>query len=399
MRRGLIFRRLLSLAAVIGAAVLIGHRGGSAAFLLFWTAALIPVIALVYRGIIKGRFLVAFRAADHTVLRGESTTCVLTLTNNSILPILYIRLRLTDGKARFSNAEETLFCALMPGEMKQLELSLRCLHCGETVAGAEEILVRDIFGLTESRFSAVGKINVLPRTEHLTELVVAPVQQLERQDRSRSYYGDTLPDGQLRPYIPGEDVRRIHWKASQLQGRPILRNLVPEPKTEVVLLPDGRGGLLEGQARWLAEDSIIEGTLAISDYFLRGNIAVRVVAGENRVVNVFAAAHYLALYSLCSRDFFTGSDRPDHLMELDMARRSANKSYIILTGELDERLIHTCSRCMDAGAEVTVIYAGEDAAARNLAAAERRLAFHQVTSARDIFAVLTGKRAKEGAAQ
>lgn len=394
--RGLIVRRLLSLASVIAAAVLIGYRGGTASFLLFWTAVLIPVIALLYRRKIKSRFLVAFRVADHTVLRGESTTAVLTLTNNSIFPMTDIRLRLSEGKVRFSGGEEHLSCALLPGEMKQLELTLSCLHCGETAAGAEEILVRDIFGLTESRFAAVGKINVLPRTEHLSDLVIAPVRQIERQNLSRSYYGDTIPDGQLRPYISGEDVRRIHWKASQLQGRPILRNLIPEPKTEVVLLPDSRSGLPEGRERWLAEDSIIEGTLAIADYFLRGNIATRVVAGAERVVNVYNPSHYLTLYDLCARDFFTGTQRPDELMERDMMSRTAGRSYIILTWELDDRLLHTCRLCMDAGAEVTVVYVGEDADARSMAAAERRLAFYQVTSARDIFAVLTGSRTKEG---
>lgn len=397
--KGLIIRRLLCLASVIAAAVLIGYRGGNASFLLFWTVVLIPVAALWYRHIIRTRFLVAFRAAEHTVLRGESTTAVLTLTNNSPVPITDIRLRLTDGKVRFTEGAEEIRCFLLPGEMKRLELTINCLHCGETLAGAEEIRVRDLFGLTESRFTAVSKLHVMPRTEHLSDLVIAPVRQIERRNRSRSYYGDTIPDGQLRPYAQGEDVRRIHWKASQLQGRPILRNLVPEPKTEVVLLPDSRSCLPEGSARWLAEDSIIEGTLAIADYFLRGNIATRVVADETRVVNVYTPAHYLTLYELCARDLFSGEQRPDTLMERDMVSRNPGSSYVVLTWDVDDRLIRTCSLCMDAGAEVTLLYIGEDSAVRSFAAAERRLMFHQVTSARDIFEVLSGMRAKEGGAE
>lgn len=397
--RGLIVRRVLSLAAVIASAILIGYRGGSAGYLLFWTAVLIPATALLYRHVIRSRLLVAFRVTDHTVVRGESTTAVLTLTNNSVLPITDVRLRLSEGKVRFSGERNVLACTLLPGEMKRMELTLTCLHCGETAAGAEEICVRDIFGLTESRLTAVGKINVLPRTEHLADLVIAPVRQIERRNLSRSYYGDTIPDGQLRPYVRGEDVRRIHWKVSQLQGRPILRNHIPEPKSEVVLLPDSRSCPAEGKARWLAEDSVIEGTLAMADYFLGGNIAARVIAGTDRTVNVYAPSHYLTLYDLCASHFFTGNERPDHLMERDMASRSAGRSYIILTWELDDRFLQTCSLCMDAGAEVTVVYVGEDPDARSLAAADRRLAFYQVTAARDIFAVLTGARAMEGGSE
>lgn len=399
MKRLILLRRLLTFAAVIAVAVLIGHRGGHASFLLFWTVVTIPVMALIYRAVIPSQLLVAFQVTDHTILRGESTTAVLTLTNQSILPITDIRLRLSRGKVYFLDEEEWLTCMLLPGEMKRMELTLRCLHCGETAVGAEEICVGDLFGLTQSRFAAVGKIHVLPRTEHLSDLVVAPVRQLERRNLSRSYYGDTIPDGQLKPYIPGEDVRRIHWKASQLQGRPILRNLIPEPRTEIVLLPDGRDNLLDGPCRWLAEDSIIEGTLAIADYFLRSSIAVRVVAGKERSVNIHALSHYLKLYDLCANDFFSGTDRPDTLMELDMISRSASRSYLLLTWEVDERFIQTCSLCIDAGAEVTVVYVGVDTDIRSLIASDRRIAFYQVTEARDIFAVLSGVRAKEGGAE
>lgn len=394
--RSMIVRRLLCLAALIGAAVLIAYRGGTASFMLFWTALLIPVSAMAYRWIIASRLRAHFAVHNHTVLRGESTTCVLTLTNASIFPIVDIRVRLTSGKVRFLDAEGEQNHSLMPGETKILEYQLACLHCGEAVVGAEQICAGDLFALTERRFSQVRTINILPRTQHLQDLVIAPVRQLDRQNVTRTYFGDTMPDGQLKPYIPGEDVRRIHWKASVLQGRPILRNMVPEPKTEIVLLPDGRSDLPAGKERWLAEDSVIEGTLAIADYFLRSNIISRVIADEKRVVNVFTPSHYLKLYDMCAGGFFIGTERPDRMMELDMTSKAGKRSYIILTWEMDETFIRRCGSCLDVGAEITVVYIGDDPEVRSLAAAERRIAFYQVTGQRDIFAVLSGIKTTEG---
>ncbi|MBR2133048.1 MAG: DUF58 domain-containing protein [Oscillospiraceae bacterium] len=395
--RAMILRRLLCVLMVVGGMVSIGYHGGTVSYLLFWMTVLIPLLALIYRWIIRQHFLVAFRIKDHTVLRGEMTTGVLTMTNDSLLPIADIRLRLSDGKVRFLCKQDCY--TLLPGETKQVAFEVNCLHCGDTVAGAEEILVGDLLGLSRSKFTAVEKMSILPRTEHLTDLVIAPVRQIERQSVSRSYYGDTIPDGQLKPYLPGEDIRRIHWKVSQLQGRPILRNVVPEPKTEVVLIPDGRANLPEGQARWLAEDSIIEGTLAIADYFMRSNIAVRVIAGTDRVENVFSPSHYLKLYQMCANGFFSGNESPDALMELELASRSANRSYIILTWDINEQFMYRCSTCMDAGAEITVVYVGEALDIRTLAAADRRMTFYQVTSQQDIFSVLSGRKTKEGVAE
>lgn len=98
---------------------------------------------------------------------------------------------------------------------------------------------------------------------------------------------------------------------------------------------------------------------------------------------------------MCANGFFSGNERPDVLMELELASRSANRSYIILTWDINEQFICRCSTCMDAGAEVTVIYTGEALDVRTLAAADRRLTFYQVTSQQDIFSVLSGRRTRE----
>ena len=49
-------------------------------------------------------------------------------------------------------------------------------------------------------------------------------------------------------------------------------------------------------------------------------------------------------------DLFTGEQRPDALMERDMVSRNPGSRYIVLTWDVDDRLIRTCSLCMDAGA-------------------------------------------------
>ena len=50
MKRGRLWlRRGLSALTILGGAVLIGFRGGAAAWLLFWASLLPPLLALVWR--------------------------------------------------------------------------------------------------------------------------------------------------------------------------------------------------------------------------------------------------------------------------------------------------------------------------------------------------------------
>jgi uncharacterized protein (DUF58 family) len=102
----------------------------------------------------------------------------------------------------------------------------------------------DPFGLArvERRYTGVDQLLVLPK--------VLPFRPL-RTTRTRSVDGstdDTDPHGtmvfhRLREYVPGDDVRRIHWKATARtahSGELIVRQDVDEAQPYVVILVDLR---------------------------------------------------------------------------------------------------------------------------------------------------------------
>ena len=386
--RGMRIRRLGFFLAVAASTVLIGFRGGTASYLLFWASLLPPLFGRIYRRILKERLQVHFRLEQYTVLRGETAAGILTLSNDSALPIPDIKVRLKQGKVRFRDSDGEFACSLRPHEVKELRLELECLHCGGDNVGAEDVFVQDIFALSEQHFHALQWLNVLPRPRHAQDLVVAPPKETERPDVRRGYSGERLPDGQLRPYERGEDVRLIHWKASQRQGRPILRSTVPEPKSELVLIPDTRPTLPEGEAGWLAEDSVVEGPLLAADYFLRHGMPLRVLPDEAREMNLTTPSDYPVLYDLCSKEFFQGLLRPDELLQRDLGRSDGRKSYLLLTWEVDEDFIRRLSQSVDLGMRVSLIYIGDGG--ENLLSADRRIPVYRVTSRRDVFSVLSG---------
>ena len=393
--KSIVIRRLLCAASVLAAAVLIGLVGGTAAWLLFWASLAVPLFSLAYRIAIGRRFRARLRAEEQSVVHGERIRCALVLVNSGALPVPEIRVRMLSGKIECGEAE--IVCALSPGEVKELPFELLCRHCGEALIGADSIGVGDIFGLFEKQFRATDTIEVLPRRQQLQALIVAPPQETERRHAVRRHFGERVPDGQLRSYVRGDDVRRIHWKASALQGRLIVRNEVNEPKSEIILLPDARSTLPEGETGWLAEDSIVEGTLCIADYYLRHSVVIRVVPDRKRTVRIRSESDYSRLYRICSERFFSGTERPDELLERSVAENGTACAYILLTWEIDETLLRRVDHCIRLGAEVTVIYVGDSAEAGSMAAAVRRLPFYQVTAQQDIFAVLGGTAGEGGA--
>ena len=153
-----------------------------------------------------------------------------------------------------------------------------------------------------------------------------------------------------------------------------------------------RKDLPEGQPGWLAEDSIIEGTLAIADYFLRYGIALQVVPDLKRQVSLVERSAYQRLYKLMARGYFSGNQRPDKILGLLEKQNYAGR-YIMLTWEVDAELIQNISAAIARGADITLLYIGNATEPAALAAAEPKLAFYQVTARTDIAKVLEGSGA------
>ena len=398
-RRPLRLRRLLSLLSVIGAGVLIGFRGGAASYLLLWATLLPPLYALVWRLTAGRRFRALMRVDAPSALRGERLGCTLILINNSPLPISALAFRLSDGRVRFEETGEQRV-SLAPGEVRELRFTPLCVHCGKAELGAVSLRLWDPFALAQRQLCALESAIVEPRTLRLPRLLIAPPEELEQRRSPQMYLGERTPNGELRAYQSGDDVRRVHWKVSVLQGRPMLRAMEPESRNELVLLPDLRASLPTGEAGYLAEDSIREGTLALADWFLRRGIPLRVQPDERRAVTIRMGSELLRLRAMMSGDCFTGERRSDEMMELDLAAGHAVRRYILLTWEFDEALLRRAARCISLGADVTLLYiaaderlprdGGEGDLREQAVQSVSRLEFHQISARRDVYAVLSG---------
>lgn len=387
--------RLLWAICLLLAAILIGQRGGAPSFLIFWGLLLMPVFSFAFRRVVKAGVVIRLEVEDGSVVRGERLPCTLRLTNETYLPIPLVRIRMTDGKIRFDDEDLDFTCALQPGETREFSFKPLCRHLGLALIGASSIEIPDYFSLTAVRYERTEKIHVLPRRQRMESVQIVPPEEEERRQVDRSYLGDHVPDGQWKLYQQGDDLRRVNWKLTARRQELIMKNLIPEPKNELIVIPDGRDQLPEGRAGWLAEDSIVEGTLAIADYFLRFGIAMRVVPDLKRDVSVTAMSSYQKLYKLMARGFFSGTMWVDEvLVRLEQMVGAAR--YVLLTWEVDEEMIRTLSGVISRGSTITLIYIGEDGTAKSLASAEKKIAFYQVTSQHDIFQTLKGRKEKGG---
>jgi uncharacterized protein (DUF58 family) len=149
-----------------------------------------------------------------------------------------------------------------------LDVPVRCARWGGYEVG--DILVRadDALGFFayEQAFERRRQLKVYPGAEALG----AVLRPLETQVFSGNQVARTRGEGvefaDLRPYVPGDRVRRINWRATAWRGEPWVNEAHPERNSDVVLFLDTFAEVRRGAAGTL--DLAVRAAASLTAHYL-----------------------------------------------------------------------------------------------------------------------------------
>jgi uncharacterized protein (DUF58 family) len=125
-------------------------------------------------------------------------------------------------------------------ELRHVSLRVRCPRWGVDLLGDLYVRAHDRFDLFryDDRLDARRPVKIFPRTETLRALVRPANTQLFTGNQVARRVGAGIEFAELRPFVPGDVVRSIDWKATARRGSPWVREHHPERNTDVVLFLD-----------------------------------------------------------------------------------------------------------------------------------------------------------------
>jgi len=221
--------------------------------------------------------------------------------------------------------------ALAPGEETSIVYELDTSRRGTVTAGPMLLRRLDPFGLViaERKVSGSCSVAVRPRRHHLRMLPTGRQRDLEGPTREVSEGSASFH--QLREYVPGDDLRHIHWRTSARTGTLVVKQLVDTTKPEIVVIVDNR--------RSAVTETDFEEVVEIAASVLHA-------ADQDGFPSqlLFADGSQGADGDLDSADAAAGShlDRltdvrtteSDSMLELAEALRARGRSLVFITGEL-----------------------------------------------------------------
>lgn len=172
-------------------------------------------------------------------LEGESVQARLVLSAAEDLDEVEIVLELREGLA-FEELEQPLLVSLRAGEPQELHLRLVCRRWGAYAVGALAFRVHDRFRLLrwEGTVKRGTPLKVYPREEALRALLAPLETQVYVGNQVAREKGEGIEFADLRPFVAGDRIRRVNWRASARRDELWVNEYHTERNAETIVFLD-----------------------------------------------------------------------------------------------------------------------------------------------------------------
>jgi uncharacterized protein (DUF58 family) len=153
---------------------------------------------------------------------------------------------------------------LADGERRELAFRLRCARWGAFRVGRIFLRTHDTFGLfvEELTLDRRRPLKVYPSEEHVRDLLKPLETQVFAGNHVARQKGEGIEFADLRPFVPGDRIRHVNWRASARRGELWINEHHAERNADVVLLLDSFAEARKGDRSTLDPALRAAGTLA-----------------------------------------------------------------------------------------------------------------------------------------
>ncbi len=330
--------RVLTLLAVLFSCLLAALSTGSKIYLLF--AILLAAMALLSFASVTlaGRSAsVSHTLSSHRAQRGELVTLEVVVKHKSFLPIAPITITLSAAPGEMPITTRLPYAG---SKSQRLAYRFPTTHVGVFTPGVQSYLVEDVFGFFARNMrpdTPPLDLMVLPLPFEVDPLQFSPGDTgLESMARARE---DPSTPSDVRPYQPGDPLKKVHWKLSMRKRELMVRRFEePALPDALVLLDCGTPSVPDAsqpQTKAFLQDALCETAASVVLQQMRGDHPVRLPLLGKRPIEYDKSMGAPALLEELARLDFSQTERFERVLLLETRRMRRTGATVIITSRLN----------------------------------------------------------------
>jgi uncharacterized protein (DUF58 family) len=165
--------------------------------------------------------------------------------------------------------ENPVLLRMRDGERREVSFRVRCKRWGAFRVGRLYVRASDAFGLFsyETMLDRRVPLKIYPSEEGLRNLLRPLETQVFSGNHVAREKGEGIEFADLRPFVPGDRIRRINWRASARRGELWVNEHHAERNADVVILVDSFAEVRQGERSTL--DPALRAAASLAARYLR----------------------------------------------------------------------------------------------------------------------------------
>ena len=360
----LIKNRLLCSAVLITTLLFVFFYGGTVPYALLYTAAGLVFISLVYLVITFFLCEVYCVLDRRDVIKGGDIILTIEIKNKSPFFIPYVNITYKDTVAfNFEIQDESLSVAAFSG--KRARITLTSKYRGKYDVNIPEVRLMDFLGIVNIlvQYPQLPDVLVYPHVCELDEFAAVGKFDMDNQVNPENISEDITAISDVREYMVGDGMRRIHWNLSARMMSFMSKNYENITKSRLTLLlnlSQSAGAAYEKKLK--LEDKVIEAAVSIAYHFLNQfwNVTLCYYANEYYTYSLNDASMFGMAYDhLAFVNFSAAYDIAKIVENVSLDTAGERLNLCVVTQEVTDELLDRVIRYAELGSRIALLYVCE----------------------------------------
>lgn len=333
---------------------------GFLSFTVLYLVLLLPLVSLFALLVNLLTFRIGESLNERVFVKGDKAMYRLVLGNESPLPIPYVAITMYMEGRILCSEMKSLNLSLLPFAKRTYEYGMPLPYRGRYSIGVRSIVFRDFLGLFFLRHQPLEPKSILvkPRIRMQAHRRIPAAMVSEGNELAGLFEpgNDEMVD--IRRYVPGDSLRKVHWKLTAKIGNPMVRDMRNELDNDILLVLDVTMAPEQSGETLLLEDCLIEECVSQTEYLLARSLPARLCfwREEPVVLRAVTPGDFQKAYDLLSEVKFNQTGRFEDILDnfLDTGR---HRSLVYLfTVHLTNGLIEKAIALRHRGYDLELFY-------------------------------------------